>query len=482
MFYSYVNKKIFYGRSLPALLQQLPDVPAFNHPYIQEVLIKGLWSYPMTLFETLFEGIYRVPLGYEFKVTEDGLPRIQRQWQLNTHDASIARLSFEEALDIFREKLLAAVQRTLCSNPAIAVELSGGLDSSSVAALCRTLLPQAAIYALSNGVAPHSKGQKRHYDESPWSRLVSKHLALEQYLITDGYHFHDVLEKYTEALASFSEVLFPLLNHRTYEIAHTLGVRTLLSGYGGDEVVSRHGYSIFLQELKQQKAYGSYALAKWRQKCTPLAWLKKFTLRSCSQGYPFPASHLAYLRIPTVEIPENMPPFKTTQASEQAFIEGALSIHWQRRIETSQIIARSYGIDCQFPLADPDLMQFFHQLPADYKFGQGYSRYLLRRSMEGMLPSKVVWRNCKEGATAPAASVYLRKNLPELFCSRITADHQGLMADYVNIPKLIQHIQSAKPLSQELLRLSMMVLMFAYLERHLKQVYPCQRMAKEARG
>ena len=90
------------------------------------------------------------------------------------------------------------------------------------------------------------------YDESPWSRRVAKKLNLKQVFLNKEQNLHELIEESTEILNHFSEVLFPLLNLPFIKLAKKLGIKTILSGFGGDEVVSGSGI-LYIQELKDQK-------------------------------------------------------------------------------------------------------------------------------------------------------------------------------------------------------------------------------------
>lgn len=457
-------------------MQQLPTRPSFNHHYLRDTLFNGLWSFPTGLFDTIFAEIYRIPLGYGLCIKNGAAYPVKQQSIRDPID--VATPSFDDALYHFKNKLFMAVSTSLTSDN-IGVELSGGLDSSAVAALARICRNDIEINAFHNGVpaiintrlrkklsqAEYNRYTDGLFDESKWSKKTSQYLNLRHHSITSGYHFHNILEKYTEILGCFSEVLFPLLNHRCYEIAEEIGVKTLLSGFGGDEVVSQHA-KLYLNELKQNGQYWQYQLERIRQKKNIRDWLNILQRSSIKKSFWAPnTEHLPYLR--TNELTQNVSNPQTVYSAEEALVEGHLSIHWQRRIETSCIIARYYGIDQQFPLANFELMRFFHQLPSKYKFHNGYGRYLFRQNLRGILPQNIIWRNCKKGATAPAAWSNLIENLPEIFLSRISPQHSGIIADYVDIPKLTLRLESGPILDPATLRLVVQVIMLAHLEKWL---------------
>ncbi|NCX93300.1 MAG: hypothetical protein EBX40_01325 [Gammaproteobacteria bacterium] len=476
-YYTQQKDKLITAISIPEVLKQLPTRPSFNHRYLTDYFLNGYFASEQNLFETLFEGIYRVPIGYQLKKSIHGV-LLERAWQLEDEAQWIKPNSFEEAVECFRGLLTENISERLTGRDKVAVELSGGLDSSSVAALARYCRPHDALFALTHGVpekipawffslspSDQKRCQTNAYDECTWSRQVSQALQLEQHMLRRPERFHHILEKYTEVLGSFSEVLFPLLNHSSYELCNTLGVHTLLSGFGGDELLTQQHLGLY---WKEQKASGKHIQVLWekiKQKRSQ-DWLRYFGwMKPSSSFWRAPDSHLEYLKIKEAER-SALPIHETLHAREKDYIEGAMSLHWQRRIETSQILAKAYGIDYQCPLTHPRLMQFFYQLPSEYKYWKGKNRAFMRHCMSAFLPKAVVWRDDKAGGTAPEAWFALVGDLPELFLSRITSNYAGVLKDYLDIPKLIQRIEKGPVVDSNLVRLMVAVLMFVHLEQY----------------
>ncbi len=445
MYYTQQNGALVSGCSLSEVIRQLHKKPVFNHDYIQRYLWRGVYFFAPNDAETIFKDIYRVP--FESK-----------------HSIALASIKPPDdkrtALQQFRQELLSAVQACIGGDKRVAVELSGGLDSSSVSALARAAIPNADIVAFTNGVPKYAHPSFQYFlhDESSQSQQVADTLGLKHVVIEDGFRFHEVIEKYTEILGTFSEVMFPVFNHRSYEIAQQMGISVLLSGFGGDEMVSQHARE-FLIELKTKR--------KWVRFFYECLRARRFEPKP---ALPFIISkeHAALLRIPVPPI--EIPFFSTVREFEHALVEGALSRHFSLRIETSKLIAQHYGIRNEFPLAHPPLMRFFHALPSSFKRRHGTGRYFMRLAMQPYLPKEIVWRQNKSGSTAPAAMAAFLTQLPQLFLERITPNHQGLLADYIDIPALVQCMEKSDGVPPELQRLCLMVMMFAHLEKWLKRI------------
>ena len=481
LFYTECGGQLLTANSLANLLRQLPAKPLFNRRYLEDYLLKGVCFRQANDTATLYQDIYRVPFGYQLQVI-DGKALVTRRWSLSAN-TPIA-LNDQEAKHQLKAHLLASVRQCLPNTGPLAIELSGGLDSSTVAALARECLPNAVIHAFTNA-NPQSthlltcsveERATYRFDETPYRKAVTQHLDLQQWLMADQqpFDFHTILEQYTEVLGAFSEVSFPLLNYPCYRRAQQLGVTSLLSGFGGDEMVSQQ-CRFYLAELKQQASAWRYRYEQLRS--TPYQqWLNRFCVRPLlnkKNNLIMPDEHWTFLKPDLlaeyrVEKPVD---FTTSQAYEYALIEGDLSTHLARRIETSTIIAAHHGITQHFPLTEPTLLQFFHALPLHLKRRHGMGRYLLRKTMQASLPRHVIWRKDKEGRTAPAANAAFMQQLPSLFLNRIPADYQGVLADYIDIARLSQYIEQGHGHESSVFRLAISVMMFAHLERWLEQLF-----------
>lgn len=58
-------------------------------------------------------------------------------------------------------------------------------------------------------------------------------------------------------------------------------------------------------------------------------------------------------------------------------------------------ISKHFGINAFHPFYDRRVMEFILSLPSKYKFSEGWTKRLLRTSMEGILPNKILQRNDK---------------------------------------------------------------------------------------
>ncbi len=61
----------------------------------------------------------------------------------------------------------------------------------------------------------------------------------------------------------------------------------------------------------------------------------------------------------------------------------------------------AHSVEVRLPFLSHELVEFANSLPDEYKIHEGWSKYILRKSMESILPSEIAWRKDKIGFAAP---------------------------------------------------------------------------------
>src|SRR5690606_16407472 len=66
-----------------------------------------------------------------------------------------------------------------------------------------------------------------------------------------------------------------------------------------------------------------------------------------------------------------------------------------RVLELIDLTGAVFGVESHYPFTDKRLIEYCYGIPASQKLNQGWSRYVLRRAMEGILPPEIQWRSAK---------------------------------------------------------------------------------------
>lgn len=245
LYYHLTPDKFLFGSEIKVLLAH-PGVRAeFSRNILPEYLAFGYLSGE----ETFYAGVRKLMPGHWAEVNEQGNLRLEQYWGLPSHgDGGVREEVHEDRehderyyVESYRELLEGAVSSHLMSDVPLGVFLSGGLDSSAVAALM-TKIRRAPIQTFSVGYAEQT------YSELPYARAVARHLGSEH---------HEVLV----TCKNFFSALPKLIWHEDEPIAWPSSValffvaqlaradvKVVLTGEGSDETLA--GYSRYAFTLK----------------------------------------------------------------------------------------------------------------------------------------------------------------------------------------------------------------------------------------
>lgn len=352
---------------------------------------------------------------------EDNAEVFQRYWQLE-FDYQLPELSEAEYISQFKKLLFESVQCRLRTYGEPASELSGGLDSTSIVAVAATLLEKKTIHAYSHVMSEDIKGKIfPYYDESEYMKeLANLHSNIKHYSVTSqGLGVIDAL-KYSvkihsgpsrNDLSQFGDDLFGQVKNS--------GHRTILSGFGGDQLVTSGGSGWDEELVKKGQWWQLTKLAasltnSRRQLLKTLALSivnHKFGIKVRSKKI-FEKSWLSYVKkigvcrffVEQYGYPKRYydnPTRKRMGNIKEREYDVINSPHVLYRLEDSAVGAASYGVDYRYPLLDIRLLQFCLALPSELKITKRGKRNMIRQAMVAILPDKIRLRHDKSRATVP---------------------------------------------------------------------------------
>ncbi len=135
LYYRVTDRELLFASEIKAILAVTPERPALNHAGLPEFLATRFLAGD----ETFFRGVRKLPPGHVLTWSLTGGPQRRRYWSLptGTDDSSAG---FDQRADELRARLVATVRSHLMSDVPLGLFLSGGLDSSGLAALMAPML------------------------------------------------------------------------------------------------------------------------------------------------------------------------------------------------------------------------------------------------------------------------------------------------------------------------------------------------------
>ena len=233
LFYTRMQNSFIFASELRLVLAALDTQPEIQ----QEYLLDSLVGVKTAKDKTPFESIFRLSPGH-FMEGKKGEIKLTRYWMPDIK-ATIDLEKDEDYIAMFRELLVNAVNMRCDGVTSLASELSGGLDSSAVTGIAADYASSENIpfIPLSN-VFPENTGFE-FKDEREFIGEMLSFKGLKGILVDHlGKTLPDLLKYTLDIQGTYVQQNFNMMNHGLYKAAGEAGSNVLLSGFGGDELVS----------------------------------------------------------------------------------------------------------------------------------------------------------------------------------------------------------------------------------------------------
>lgn len=424
-FYLHITERVVAFASEIRGLFGLAEVPRrVNECRIAEYLVQRNGSMASILDEqgsTLYEEIVPLPAGHWMRISEERVIK-QAYWELDP-EREIRLGSDQECAEAFREIFTQAVSCRLRSAYSVGVLLSGGLDSSSVACTARDLMPEGSRLPTFSAIFPNLPPEAlRMVDERPYLRAVLDQGGFESHVFEA-----DRLSPLRQGEAIYTHedecLLAPnfYLTRHAYGMARERGVRVMLDGLDGDTVVC-HGIGRLLEmarsgewlslarqmrvaPLLQCDPWGLYWHYLWGVGLKPRLIrgpLRRLWPRRDQDGDLW-GSLLDPEFAKRVGLEERIREQEQVRSQHRGVrgehYRGLCSGLIQTALQAVGKAAAEQGVEARHPFFDRRLVEFCLALPADQKLSQGWTRIVLRRAMDGIVPQAVQWRVRKADLT-----------------------------------------------------------------------------------
>jgi asparagine synthase (glutamine-hydrolysing) len=373
---------------------------------------------------TMFAGIQRLEPGHCLSFAPgDTAPRIRSWWDVDfTIDEDHSAGWFQRRL---RELLEDSVRLRLRADVPLGAHLSGGVDSSTVVALARKLLPEGARLLTFTGAFDHGP----RYDERQHARLVAQRHGAEPHEIVMGpADFADSIERIVWHMdePAAGPGVFPQYHVAALASKH---VKVILGGQGGDELFI--GYARYLVAYLEECLKGAIEDTGHRPGYVA-------TLGSIVPNLPSLQSYLPMLRAfwkrgpfgePAQRYFDLMDRFggvapllhgdlrvderRTMDEFRATFeVHGAASMinrilyfdlktHLQSLLHVEDRTSMAFGLESRVPLLDYRLVELMASIPPRQKFENGRLKHLFLQAVDDLLPREIRERKDKMGFPVP---------------------------------------------------------------------------------
>jgi asparagine synthase (glutamine-hydrolysing) len=409
-FYHLENGRLCFASEMKALWA-LGIPRTANLKMLFNFITIGYVDNPARPEETFFENIFKLPPASRLYYT---LPEkeltVEKYWTLDA-DKENKTIKEEDAIGEFQALLTASVSRRLRSDVPVGTSLSGGLDSSSIASIIHQVKTGNKGYECYTASFP---GFEK--DELAFSQRVSSRFGLNQHVVevrvndlVDGWS--RFLHHQEEPVASASA----FAQFKVFELARKNNTTVLLDGQGADETLAGYSkyYKWYWQELFQKRQLmrsGEIAAARkngvrdsFGFKNVVASLFPDLASVILERQYLFHALEQEDLSKDFIRL-QSREAYYTTPALRN--LNGVLYFNTfdhglEELLRYADRNSMAHGREVRLPFLDHNLVEFIFSLPAHFKIHEGWTKWILRKSMAAALPEEITWRKEKTGFEPP---------------------------------------------------------------------------------
>lgn len=397
-----------------------------------------------SMHDSLWRNIKQVPSAHYVEIClETGREIYTRYWDYPVRRLEESEVDLESSIDELNSLLEDSVRLRLRSDVPIEANLSGGLDSSSI------------VYHASKILRKYDKRLTVHtirynndlaLDESKKAKEIANSLDIDYKEIV--LNADDVWKNLDQLIYNLEEPVHSAAFYVQWlawkQIAKE-GYKVILHGSANDELMMGYSYLSQIHDLNRLNKFDIPLRMQSRHTLYPknvariIKWIlqKKINLI----GHPILDSALNYnskafnkdFLVSTSEIEKE---YNTKYSLWNSTASNRISADWNNLripfwVNIMDKSMMSIPIEVRMPFMDYRLVEFAFKQPISYHYHNGWTKYLLRKSVSGKLPSEIVWQKDKIGFTVPKRKWIFDniKNIESIIKNGSAEDY--IDADYV---------------------------------------------------
>ena len=413
---------------------------------------------------TFFEDIVKLPPAHILVVDSSGL-KLSRYWfpedtpdvrfSSNGEYAEQMRLLFEEAVRCrFRSAFPSGSH------------LSGGLDSS-------------AVTIMASRIAREHNRTVAAFSWSPATKIAAGTLTesarIDAVCLQEGLncrHLPPTKESFFEAFrADITTQPTEMLAHElnVQKEAQAMGLRCILSGWGGDEGVTIHGvsylaeflagrqWSVFHEAVRRRLSLADGKPLLAARKLGGIAWeIARAHLPDNVYLLTAPRAYLAYLQ-PYIkrEFASRYerqvqdfrgPAWRSWPRFRESVIRRLEFGHIPKRIEDWAVSGASRHLEYRYPMLDQRLIEFFLGIPPAVSYCGGLKRGLFQAAFSTLLPSTINWQLAKDSPDAREALSNVHLDAHAAWLTHLYSDESDVISrckPFIDFEKIRRSVEAA---------------------------------------
>jgi len=404
LYYYHSSGQFIWASELKSITMIKPEIKKIS----KEALTLYLSLTYIPAPHSIYQDVFKLLPGHYLKINTVTLEKdIHEYWDINPGTKVQSDITYTGAQKQIRNLLFESVEQRMIADVPLGVFLSGGVDSTIIAAIMAKNTNQK-VKTFSVGYA------NKRYDESARARQVANHIGSEHHEYTLDYNdlfglIDDIVLNYDEPYADSSCLPTYFISSKT--VQH---VTVALTGDGGDEVFGGYNkYTLphyrrkvekyvppFLRPVLSKTGFAQTVLSKGDSKSI-FSKIKKVAdllnedmitghLNLLALGFRqheldklCKSSGINYISLLTQYLAKL--DFADDELKQLRYIDKQISLEGDMLVKVDRA-SMLCSLECRSPFLDHRIMEYTYQLPDEYLLNNGNKKRILKDTFADMLP------------------------------------------------------------------------------------------------
>ncbi len=446
------DDEILWASELKSIINLRPELKKISKPALSLFLALTFIPAPYTIYEE----IYKLRPGHFISIDIPNFTIIeQAYWDIDL-EKSVNITSYEKAKEEIRTILFDSVKMRMIADVPLGVFLSGGVDSTIIAAIMSKL---SDIPIKTFSVCYSNK----RYDESARARLVAEHIGSDHHEYVLNYT--EVSDELDNVILNFDEPFADSSCIPTYFVSkHTVNhVKVALTGDGGDEVFGGynkyliHSYGKLYNKLVPKPLKNLiFGYVNKLRHSDGKGYLNKIKKLIISVGSSVALNHINVISLgfqskdlkrliraeAYMDMSEELLDFKSFAGKDLSLLEPlkvaryidkniSLEGDMLAKVDRASMLC---SLECRAPFLDHRLMELSYRMPDSFLIRGNNKKRILKDTFKDLLP-KGFFINTKSGFEIPVSDWFrneLKEGLYDTLSEENLNSHSLFCNDYVH--------------------------------------------------
>jgi asparagine synthase (glutamine-hydrolysing) len=341
---------------------------------------------------------------------------VAEYWDLDY--PKVGEIAYDKPESYYVETLTAllaqSVKYRLQADVPVGFYLSGGLDSSMVAAMIKRTSPTVKRHSFSISFTD------QEIDESKYQKMVAQHVGSEHHEST--FDWSEIAQRLRAMIYHCESPVKETFNTCALalsESARRSGITVILAGEGADELFAGYmGYRFDQLGLRETKAYDLETILEdelrmrlWGDKDI-FYEVDQHPLREVKRALYSAALNELFVDFDCL----NSPPINQQRLIGRHFIHQRSYLDFKLRLsdhllsEHGDRMVLANSVEGRYPFLDINLVEFASTIPPELKLNGFSEKYILKKVAEDLIPHQIIQRE-KFGFRAPGSPYLLRQHI-----------------------------------------------------------------------